>query len=83
MLGFGALLGDALGSFLKRRLGIGRGKPAPILDQLDFLIVALIMVAPFVHLNLLFIVIAIVLTLAIHLVANGGAYLLGLKDVWY
>ena len=83
MLGFGALLGDALGSFLKRRLGIGRGKPAPILDQLDFLIVALIMVAPFVHLNLLFIVNAIVLTLAIHLIANGGAYLHGLKDVWY
>ena len=41
LLGFGALLGDAIGSFLKRRLGIGRGKPAPILDQLDFLIVAL------------------------------------------
>ena len=44
LLGFGALLGDALGSFLKRRLGIGRGKPAPILDQLDFIIVALILV---------------------------------------
>ena len=40
LLGFGALLGDALGSFIKRRMGIGRGKPAPILDQIDFLIVA-------------------------------------------
>ncbi len=83
LLGFGALLGDALGSFIKRRLGIGRGKPAPILDQLDFLIVALILVSPVVELNLFFIIIAIVLTLIIHLVANGGAYLLGLKDVWY
>ncbi len=83
LLGFGALLGDALGSFIKRRLGIGRGKPAPILDQLDFLIVALILVSPVVELNLFFIIIAIVLTLVIHLVANGGAYLLGLKDVWY
>lgn len=83
LLGFGALLGDAIGSFLKRRLGIGRGKPAPILDQLDFLIVALILVSFVVELNLLFIVIAIVLTLAIHLIANSGAYLLGLKDVWY
>lgn len=83
LLGFGALLGDALGSFLKRRLGIGRGKPAPLLDQLDFLIVALILVSFVVKLSLLFIAIAIVLTLAIHLIANTGAYFLGLKDVWY
>ncbi|MGX8693637.1 MAG: CDP-2,3-bis-(O-geranylgeranyl)-sn-glycerol synthase [Methanobrevibacter sp.] len=83
LLGFGALLGDAIGSFLKRRLGIGRGKPAPLLDQLDFLIVALILVSFVVELSPLFIVIAIVLTLIIHLLANTGAYLLGLKDVWY
>ena len=83
LLGFGALLGDALGSFLKRRLGIGRGKPAPILDQLDFIIVAIILVLPIIGLNWIFIVISIVLTLIIHLIANGGAYLLGLKDVWY
>ena len=83
LLGFGALLGDAIGSFLKRRLGIGRGKPAPILDQLDFLIVALILVSLVVKLNVTFIAIAIILTLIIHLLANTGAYLLGLKDVWY
>ena len=83
LLGFGALLGDAIGSFIKRRLGIWRGKPAPILDQLDFIIVALILVSPIVKLNLLFVVTAILLTLIIHLIANGGAYLLGIKDVWY
>ena len=83
LLGFGALLGDAIGSFLKRRLGIGRGKPAPLLDQLDFLIVALILVSFVVELSLFFVVIAVVLTLIIHLLANIGAYLLGLKDVWY
>lgn len=83
LLGFGALLGDAIGSFLKRRLGIGRGKPAPILDQLDFIIVAIILVSPVVEVKILFVAIAIALTLIIHLIANGGAYLLGLKDVWY
>lgn len=83
LLGFGALLGDALGSFLKRRLGIGRGKPAPILDQLDFIIVALILVYPFVGFNWLFFIIALALTLIIHLIANTIAYLLGIKDVWY
>ena len=83
LLGFGALLGDAIGSFLKRRIGIGRGKPAPILDQLDFLIMALILVSFVVELNWLFVIIAILLTLAIHLIANSAAYLLGMKDVWY
>ncbi|WP_407391893.1 CDP-2,3-bis-(O-geranylgeranyl)-sn-glycerol synthase [Methanobrevibacter sp.] len=83
LLGFGALLGDAIGSFLKRRLGIGRGKPAPVLDQLDFIIVALILVSFVVELNLLFVILAIILTLAIHLLTNTGAYLFGIKDVWY
>ena len=83
LLGFGALLGDAIGSFIKRRLEIGRGKPAPILDQLDFMIVALILVSFVVELNWTFIAIALILTLIIHLIANTGAYLLGLKDVWY
>ncbi|WP_407415659.1 CDP-2,3-bis-(O-geranylgeranyl)-sn-glycerol synthase [Methanobrevibacter sp.] len=83
LLAFGALVGDALGSFIKRRVGIGRGKPAPILDQIDFLIVALLFASLVVSFSLEFIIIAIVLTLIIHLIANTGAYLLGIKDVWY
>ncbi|WP_458454648.1 CDP-2,3-bis-(O-geranylgeranyl)-sn-glycerol synthase [Methanobrevibacter sp.] len=83
LLGFGALIGDAAGSFLKRRLGIGRGKPAPILDQLDFIIMALILVYPVVQFNWMFLIIALALTLVIHLIANSLAYLIGIKDVWY
>lgn len=83
LLAFGALIGDAIGSFLKRRLGIGRGKPAPILDQIDFLVVALIFASSVVKFDLGFIIIAIILTMIIHLIANTGAYLLGIKDVWY
>ncbi len=83
LLGFGALLGDAIGSFIKRRIGIGRGEPAPILDQLDFMIVALILVSLVVKPSLSFIVIALLLTLALHLITNTCAYLLGIKDVWY
>lgn len=45
-MGFGTMAGDALGSFLKRRLGIDAGKPF-VLDQLMFLIVALVLVYPF------------------------------------
>jgi CDP-2,3-bis-(O-geranylgeranyl)-sn-glycerol synthase len=36
VLGFGSLIGDMMGSFLKRRIGIERGAKAPILDQYDF-----------------------------------------------
>ena len=83
LLGFGAMVGDAIGSFLKRRIGLSQGKPAPILDQIDFLIVALLFSSIIVDFSLTFVVIAIVLTLIIHVIANSGAYLIGIKDVWY
>ena len=42
MLAIGSLLGDLVGSFIKRRLDIGRGAKAPILDQYNFIGGALI-----------------------------------------
>jgi CDP-2,3-bis-(O-geranylgeranyl)-sn-glycerol synthase len=36
LVALGAPLGDLIGSFLKRRLNLERGAPAPIIDQLDF-----------------------------------------------
>jgi len=36
MLSFGAIMGDLTGSFVKRRTGLKKGDPAPLLDQLDF-----------------------------------------------
>jgi len=46
-LSFGSLFGDALGSFIKRRLDIPKGAKAPILDQYDFVIGAFILLALF------------------------------------
>jgi len=46
-LGFGSMLGDSAGSFVKRRLDIGRGDKAPILDQYNFAAGAIIMVLIF------------------------------------
>ncbi len=46
LMGAGTMVGDALGSFLKRRLGVEAGKPF-ILDQLMFLVVALLLAMPF------------------------------------
>jgi CDP-2,3-bis-(O-geranylgeranyl)-sn-glycerol synthase len=46
-LGFGAMIGDSLGSFVKRRLEIGRGDKAPVLDQYNFVAGAILLVLIF------------------------------------
>ena len=54
------------------------------MDQLDFVVVAIIFSLLVVNFNKFwFILLICVLTLIIHLGTNAGAYLLGLKDVWY
>ena len=83
LLGFGALIGDAIGSFLKRRLNFERGKPVPLLDQLDFVVVSLLFVSTVVSLSLEMIVIIILVSIFLHLGANMFAYMINLKDVWY
>ncbi|MCL2156681.1 MAG: CDP-2,3-bis-(O-geranylgeranyl)-sn-glycerol synthase [Methanobrevibacter sp.] len=83
LLAFGALLGDAAGSFIKRRLNVDRGRPAPLLDQLDFIVGALILASFVVKISLTTIVITVIITLILHLLTNIIAYGLGLKDVWY
>ena len=44
-MSFGALAGDILGAFVKRRRGLERGAKAPGLDQYDFLIGAFLFLA--------------------------------------
>ncbi|MFB6207474.1 MAG: CDP-2,3-bis-(O-geranylgeranyl)-sn-glycerol synthase [Haloglomus sp.] len=82
----GAMLGDTLASFLKRRTGRERGAAFPLVDQLDFVTVAVTLTAllvpdwfeeTFTPARLL---VVTVVTPALHLLANGAAYLLGLKD---
>ena len=82
-LGGGALIGDACGSFLKRRIGLERGKPAPFLDQLDFVIGALVFASIIVVIPLNMILLIIIITVVLHLLTNIIAYLIGMKDVWY
>lgn len=46
LLAFGSMLGDLLGSFVKRRAGRERGAKFPVLDQYDFFIGAMILILP-------------------------------------
>ena len=83
LMAFGALLGDLVGSFIKRRIGLQSGEPAPIMDQLDFVVGALILSLLVVRISWKFFLIIAVLSIVLHLCSNIVAYLLGIKDVWY
>lgn len=91
LLSCGALLGDILGSFIKRRIGIVRGAKTPGLDQYDFLIgVVLVLfvfqtgwflehyVLDYYFIGLIFI---IFITPLLHRAINILGYKLGRKDV--
>ena len=79
MIAIGAVLGDLLGAFIKRRLGIEPGRLFPILDQLDFVLGGLALGSLFLPMSLVSILIVILVTPPIHLATNYGAYLLGIK----
>lgn len=93
ILGFAALVGDAVKSYFKRRLGKDRGAPWVPFDQLDFVVFGL--AAAFLASPLLadgwvvtallddWLVIAtiVVLTPALHFLVNVIGYFLKLKDV--
>lgn len=80
LLSVGAIVGDLLGSFVKRRYGIEQGGKAPLLDQLGFLIVAFLFVS-IVHVpDLVYIVTLLIITPLAHVATNGFAYLLKIKD---
>ena len=84
----GAMAGDLLGSFIKRRLRIPRGAKAPLLDQLDFIVGVMLLTLPFtfagwsfLQLDPMYIVLIVVLTPAIHLATNKLAFRMRIKDV--
>ncbi len=83
IIGLGAMMGDLGGSFIKRRLGMERGKPAPLLDQEDFMIGMIIIASLFVFLKWEWIIILLAITPVLHLTANFVAFLIKVKKVPY
>jgi CDP-2,3-bis-(O-geranylgeranyl)-sn-glycerol synthase len=78
--GFGAILGDLLSSFLKRRWDLAPGASAPVLDQLDFIVVAIILSQPFTRATLQEMVIIIMVTIPIHYLSNYLSWMLKMKE---
>ncbi|MEM4272259.1 MAG: CDP-2,3-bis-(O-geranylgeranyl)-sn-glycerol synthase [Candidatus Bilamarchaeaceae archaeon] len=83
LLSIGALVGDAVGSFIKRRMGVPSGKPLAFVDQLDFLAGALIFAYPVA--NQLYspetLTFFVATTFLLHIASNSAANRLGLKKV--
>ena len=75
----GALLGDLTAAFLKRRLNIAPGGLLPIIDQVDFVVGALVFSLPLGIIYWELAVSVLIITPPIHLLTNFGAYKLKLK----
>ena len=83
LLSLGALFGDMFGSFIKRRIGLAQGRPAPILDQLGFVVFAILFAYPIAPISFEMIIMLIIITPTVHLFGNIVAYKLGFKKVWW
>lgn len=80
LLSCGALGGDLLTSFIKRRLNLKPGAPFPVFDQLSFIFGAIVLVSlvpPPPSLDM--VIVIVVATLPIHFISNLFAFLLKVK----
>jgi len=79
--GGGAMTGDSLKSFVKRRVGIAPGAPWIPWDQLDFVVGALALVSGAARLTWSDLVVVSLLSLAGHVAVTHCAYWIGIRDV--
>jgi CDP-2,3-bis-(O-geranylgeranyl)-sn-glycerol synthase len=86
-LSAGAMLGDLLGSLIKRRVGLKRGAPLPLVDQLDFVAGAWLLLLVFARdwffaaFTLDVVIAVLIITPLLHLSANYIAFKMGKKKV--
>jgi CDP-2,3-bis-(O-geranylgeranyl)-sn-glycerol synthase len=80
LLGFGALGGDAVASYFKRRAGKLPGQSWVPLDQLDYVIGAILVTLPFLVLPSVLYIYMLGLWFGLHLAASYIGFRLGLKE---
>ncbi len=85
LLSLGAMLGDLIGSFVKRRRKMKSGQESTIMDKILFVIIALIVAYPVYNtkVNLVFtdILLVVVATFFLHILFNRIAHATKLKKV--
>ena len=80
LLSLGALTGDLIESFIKRRLSRSPGSSLPVADQIDFILGAFLFSIPVSPPSLQAALIILLITIPIHLLTNLGAALLNMKN---
>lgn len=80
LMGFGALAGDAVKSFFKRRAGIKPGHKFIPFDQIDFIFGALIFVIPLVDLTLRIFLTSLFLSATLVIIVNHIAFYMKIRS---
>lgn len=76
----GGMTGDMVGSFIKRRSGIPRGKTFIFLDQLGFLMLGMVFIYPIIPWPPLWLAFLVPITFLTHIAANLFGYFTGIQD---
>ena len=83
LISAGAVFGDLLFAFIKRRLKMEPGQRFIPLDQTNYVIGAALFLTPFFKINILIWITIFLLTFFLHLIINRIGYRLGLhKNKW-
>jgi CDP-2,3-bis-(O-geranylgeranyl)-sn-glycerol synthase len=78
-LGIGAMAGDAVKSFFKRRAAIPPGQPWIPFDQVDFVLAALVLAWPVAELSWQDVAAVLLMSAAGHVLVNRLGYWLGVR----
>ena len=80
LMGLGALTGDLIKSFFKRRFGLKPGAKFIPFDQTDFVIGALIFIVPIFNLTLKIFVTSLLLSFILHMIVNHIAFYMKIRN---
>jgi CDP-2,3-bis-(O-geranylgeranyl)-sn-glycerol synthase len=83
LAGAGAIIGDLVKSFFKRRINIKPGDSWPVFDQLDFILGFFLFTFVIIWPGWLIFVTVCLVTLILHPLVNIIGYLIGWKKVWW
>jgi CDP-2,3-bis-(O-geranylgeranyl)-sn-glycerol synthase len=79
LLGLGALTGDAVKSFFKRRIGTAPGEAWFPFDQIDYIVGAIVASFFYVRLSLYFYFLALIVFFLLHIIVTYIGYRVRLK----
>ena len=80
LMGFGALAGDSVKSFFKRRIEINPGAKFIPFDQIDFVLGAFALTALFFGVTLKIFAVSLLLTFALHIIVNHIAFYMKIRS---